>query len=86
MSLNSVERCIEYSVVEQEPPAIIEGHRPPQEVFWSQYFPPFFYMVYLFLILTVAPSRRSCRKQRQRSLRSGSAPCPEKPDVLDSSG
>ncbi|KAJ3329526.1 hypothetical protein HDU76_007732 [Blyttiomyces sp. JEL0837] len=30
MSMNSVERCIEYSEVEQEPPAIVEGYRPPE--------------------------------------------------------
>ena len=31
MSMNAVERVEEYSSIEQEPPAIIEGHRPPEQ-------------------------------------------------------
>ncbi|KAJ3098524.1 hypothetical protein HDU97_003943 [Phlyctochytrium planicorne] len=29
MAMNSVERCQEYSVIEQEPPAIVDDYRPP---------------------------------------------------------
>ncbi|KAI8849966.1 P-loop containing nucleoside triphosphate hydrolase protein [Chytridium lagenaria] len=34
MAMNSVERCEEYSKIEQEPPAIVEGYRPPVD--WPQ--------------------------------------------------
>ncbi|KAI8814939.1 hypothetical protein BJ742DRAFT_784975 [Cladochytrium replicatum] len=31
LSMNSIERILEYTKIEQEPPAIIEGHRPPAD-------------------------------------------------------
>ena len=44
--MNSVERIKEYVNIEQEPPAVIDGHRPPTNV--NTYF--FFLMVFFFCL------------------------------------